>query len=114
MPMIKVETNVALDAVRTVECVKKLSELAAEMLGKSEDYVLAILEDGKSLLFGGHDDPAAYVTLDSIGLQENDTPVFSAKICTFLEDELSIPAKRTYIAFGSIERHLFGWDGRTF
>lgn len=114
MPVFKIETNVALDAVRTVECVKRASELAADMLGKPEDYVLAVVEDGKSLLFGGHDDPAALVTLDSIGLPQDRTVEFSERICAFLEAELSVPPDRIYIAFGDIERHLFGWNKKTF
>ena len=114
MPVIKVETNVDLDAVKEVETLKGLSELAAAMLGKSEDYVLAVLEPGKSLIFGGHDDPAALVTLDSLGLPENEAPAFSATICDYLNDTLTIPPNRTYIAFSSPPRHLFGWNGQTF
>ncbi len=112
MPFIKVETNVDVPDAGAV--VKGLSALAADMLGKPESYVLAILEPGKTLLFGGTDDPAAYVTLDSIGLPEAKTPDFSASICAFLEDALNIPPNRTYIGFGDIQRHLFGWDSKTF
>jgi hypothetical protein len=112
MPFIKVETNVAV--ADEAACLKGLSALAADMLGKPESYVLAELEPGKKLLFGGTGDPAAFVTLDSIGLPEDRTSEFSATICAFLNRELSIPANRVYIAFGDIKRHLFGWDGGTF
>ena len=112
MPFIKVETNVAVSD--ETACLKGLSALAADMLGKPESYVLAELEPGKKLLFGGTADPAAFVTLDSIGLPEDRTPQLSAAICEFLNRELSIPANRVYIAFGDIKRHLFGWDGGTF
>ncbi|OIQ51992.1 Macrophage migration inhibitory factor (MIF) [Pseudodesulfovibrio hydrargyri] len=112
MPFIKVETNVI--APDEEACLKGLSALAAELLGKPEAYVLAELESGKKLLFGGTGDPAAFVTLDSIGLPEDRTPEFSAAISGYLNRELSIPANRVYIAFGDIKRHLFGWDGGTF
>jgi hypothetical protein len=112
MPFIKVETNVAVSD--ETACLQGLSALAADMLGKPESYVLAELEPGKKLIFGGSADPAALVTLDSIGLPEDRTPEFSATICAFLERELSIPGNRVYIAFGAIKRHLFGWDGKTF
>lgn len=112
MPFIKVETNVtAADKTGTA---KALSALAADLLGKPEQYVLAVLEDGKTLLHGGTADPAAYVILDSIGLPEGKTPELSASICSFLESALGIPGDRVYIAFGNIERHLFGWNGATF
>jgi hypothetical protein len=112
MPFIKVETNVPVPD--ETACLKGVSALAAGMLGKPESYVLAVLEPGKKLLFGGTADPAAFVTLDSIGLPEDRTSEFSAAICGFLERELSVPANRVYIAFGNIQRHLFGWDGGTF
>ncbi|WP_319584444.1 phenylpyruvate tautomerase MIF-related protein [uncultured Pseudodesulfovibrio sp.] len=112
MPFIKVETNI--DVSDKAACLKGLSALAAEMLGKPESYVLAVLEPGKSLSFGGTVEPAAFVTLDSIGLPEDRTPEFSASICAFLTRELGVQANRVYIAFGDIQRHLFGWDGGTF
>ncbi|MGE4421015.1 MAG: phenylpyruvate tautomerase MIF-related protein [Pseudodesulfovibrio sp.] len=112
MPFIKVETNVSVPD--ETGCLKAVSALAADILGKPESYVLAVLEPGKHLLFGGTADPAAFVTLDSIGLPEDRTPELSAAICGFLNRELAIPADRVYIAFGDIKRHLFGWDGRTF
>lgn len=112
MPFIKVETN--MKAANAEETAKALSALAAEMLGKPEQYVLVVFEDSKTLLHGGTADPAAYVTLNSIGLPEDRTPEFSATLCSFLETALGIPGNRVYIAFGNIERHLFGWDGKTF
>lgn len=112
MPFIKVETNVAVSDENA--CLKAISALAADILGKPESYVLAVLEPGKRLLFGGTPEPAAFVTLDSIGLPEARTPELSAAVCGFLNRELAIPSNRVYIAFGNIERNLFGWDGRTF
>ncbi len=114
MPFIKVETNVAMSASKAADTGKALSALAADMLGKPETSVLTILEEGKTLIFGGEDGPAAYVTLDSIGMPEDRTPELSASICSFLESALGIPGNRVYIAFGDIKRSMFGWDGKTF
>ena len=112
MPFIKVETNLR---VRHQDAVtKQLSELAARLLAKPEIYALAVLEPEKALLFGGTDDPAAYVTLDSINLPEDRIPTLSKEICAFLEAELAIPPDRVYIAFHDITPHHFGWDGHTF
>ena len=112
MPFIKVETNVAVPDEAAI--LKKLSALAASILGKPESYVLAVLEPNKRLSFGGTADPAAFVTLDSIGLPEKRTAGFSAVIADFLKAELGIPGNRAYIAFSDIKGHLFGWDGGTF
>lgn len=112
MPFIKVETNIGV--ADPAAYTKALSALAADMLGKPESYVMAVLEPDKNLFFGGTDAPAAYVTLDSIGLPEAKAPDFSATICAFLEDSLKVPPNRVYIGFGNIQRNLFGWDSGTF
>lgn len=114
MPFVKLETNIAIRETAQAELASKLSGLAANILGKPESYVMAVLEPGKMLVLGGTDEPAAFVTLDSIGLPEERTAELAGKICGFLETELDIPKKRTYIAFGNLKRHLFGWNGGTF
>lgn len=114
MPLIRVETNVDVDARRVKETASALSRLAADLLGKPESYVMAVFEPGKALCFGGSHDPAAFVQLHSIGLPEDRTPDFSRELCTFLQSALDVPSERIYIDFADIERHLFGWDGRTF
>lgn len=114
MPFCRLETNVVLDADRTQTLVRGLSSLVADMLGKPEGYVLAVAEPGKALCFGGTDDPAAYVTLQSIGLPREKTPEFSAVMCAFLEDALSIMPDRVYVAFGDIDRPMMGWNSTTF
>ncbi len=114
MPFIKVETNVAMDDAKSMDTAKALSALAADMLGKPESYVMALFEGGKALAYGGSDEAAAYVSLDSIGLPEDRTAEFSSVICSFLESAMGIPGSRVYIAFGDIQRNLFGWDSRTF
>lgn len=112
MPYIRVETNVTVPD--RAACLKKISGLAVDMLGKPEAYVMAVLEPEKPILFGGTDDPAAFVTLGSIGLPEGRTSELSAAVCAFLHAELAIPENRIYIDFNDIQRHLFGWDGHTF
>ncbi len=114
MPFIKVETNIALDDAKSVDTSKALSALVAEMLGKPESYVMSIFEGGKALVYGGSDEPAAYVTLDSIGLPEERTAEFSSILCSFLESAMGIAGNRIYIAFGDIQRNMFGWDSKTF
>lgn len=114
MPLIRVETNIQVEERRIRETVGALSRLAADLLGKPETYVMAVLDPGKALCFGGTHEPAAFVQLHSIGLPEDKTPDFSREICTFLQSALDIPSERIYIDFGDIQRHLFGWDGRTF
>ncbi|BCS87729.1 phenylpyruvate tautomerase MIF-related protein [Pseudodesulfovibrio sediminis] len=112
MPFIKVETNISVDDVEGAS--RKLSALAVRLLGKPEQYVLAIMEPDKALLFGGTADPAAFVSLNSIGLPEDRTTELSQGICSFMQEIFGIPGERVYIAFQDIQRNMFGWNSGTF
>ena len=112
MPVLQITTNVTVDAKASIA--KQASGLVAGMLGKPESYVMISVEDNATLIFAGSDDPCAHLVLKSLGLPENQTPVFSEKLCGFVEQQLGISPSRTYIEFISPERHMFGWDNRTF
>ena len=114
MPYIKVQTNVVLDDARRREVAGKLSALASGLAGKPEQWVMARVDDGAALAFGGNFDPAAYVEFKSIGLEQGGCAAQSAGICQVLERDLGVPAERVYIEFKNLERGLFGWNGKTF
>jgi phenylpyruvate tautomerase len=114
MPFIRVETNVSQDQEEKQQFIKRFSGAVAGMLGKPENYVMVALDAEKPLVFGGTGEPAAYVSLGSIGLSSASCPDLSAGICKLLESELSIPPNRIYIDFRDLDGKMFGYDGKTF
>lgn len=114
MPYVNVRTNAALDEAAQKDLARKLSALASKLTGKPEQWVMAAVEGGAALAFGGSFEPAAFVEFKSIGLAENVCADQSAGITEFLERELGVPAARVYIEFKNLERCLFGWNGATF
>lgn len=114
MPLVRLQTNAVVDAGVREALVGKLSRLAAELLGKSEDYVMVSLETGCDMAFGGSREPLACLEFKSIGLPGDRTTHYSEALCALVGAELAIPAKRIYIEFSNAERHLWGWNGRTF
>lgn len=114
MPFFKIETNQPMNADATQSILKKSSEFISEMLGKPEKYVMVSAEAGQQMLFGGNDDPTAFVQLKSIGLPVDKCTEFSGRICQFLSDELGIKPDRIFIDFADLERNMFGWNGKTF
>jgi hypothetical protein len=114
MPYVNVQTNIPLDAAARAGLAAKLSALASELTGKPEQWVMARVEAGLTLVMGGSPDPAAYVEFKSIGLAENACADQSAGICDLLNRELAIPPSRVYIEYKNLERCLFGWNGATF
>ena len=84
------------------------------MLGKSENYVMVVLEPPSSMRFAGSEAPCAYLELKSIGLPTERTADFSDALCGLIEDQLGIPAARIYVEFSDAPRAMWGWNRRTF
>ena len=114
MPFFKIESNQPMNADETQSILNKSSEFISKMLGKPEKYVMVSVEAGQQMLFGGNDDPTAFVQLKSIGLPVDRCTEFSGRICQFLSDELGVKPDRIFIDFADLERNMFGWNGKTF
>ena len=114
MPLLKINTNRKLDDTRAMHLLAEASRTVAEALGKPESYVMVDLSDGRHMSFAGDTSPLASLELKSLGLPEERTPELSAVLCRLVSDALGIPGERIYIEFSSPQRHMWGWDGRTF
>ena len=114
MPYLLINTNQQLDKTQEMALLGQCSQAIAAMLGKPERYVMASIESGISMLFGGDGSPCAYLELKSLGLPEEKSAEFSQALCTLLGEALDIPTDRIYIEFSSPARHLWGWDNATF
>ena len=112
MPLLQITTNISIDN-RTV-FTKNASRLIADMLGKPESYVMVMVNADASLVFAGNEDDCAHLKLKSLGLDESRTTDYSTQLCSFIQNTLDIPAARIYIEFSSPERHMWGWDSKTF
>ncbi|MCW8852708.1 MAG: phenylpyruvate tautomerase MIF-related protein [Gammaproteobacteria bacterium] len=112
MPLFELSTNTPLDNCQLFA--ERASKMTAEMLGKPESYVMVKVLTEQTLIFAGTGEPAAHVKLKSLGLPENNTADFCSRICAFINTELNISSSRIYIEFSSPDRHMWGWDKRTF
>ena len=112
MPLLEISCNTAIDNEQALA--SDASKLTAEILGKPESYVMVKIHSAQTLIFAGSEEPAAHIKLKSLGLPENRTTEFSEKLCDFISARLNINSNRIYIEFASPERHLWGWDKRTF
>ncbi len=110
MPMINVKCSC--DIPQPV--LKELSSIAADIIGKPLQYVMAA-GSRTDIILAGSAEPAAFVEVKSIGgLTSEVNRNLSQKICALLEKELHIPAERTYITFQSFTADSWGWNGSTF
>ncbi|MCK9529891.1 MAG: phenylpyruvate tautomerase MIF-related protein [Gammaproteobacteria bacterium] len=114
MPLLKIQTNVDVPAADRQTLLANASRATATVLGKPEAYVMVTLEANHPMLFAGTDAPLAYLELKSIGLPEDRTRDFSAKLSDIVEAHLHIPKNRIYVEFASAAAHMWGWNGETF
>lgn len=112
MPTLQVSTNTSIVDHR--QFAMDASKLVAKMLGKPEMYVMVIINPECKLFFGGNDDPAALLSLHSLGLPEAQIKTFSERLCGFINQHLGISAERIYINFESPPRTHWGWNNTTF
>ena len=114
MPCLIVKTSQTINNAEKNNICLSLSKLTAELLAKPENYVMILFDDKTTMSMSGTTEPSAYIELKSINLAENQTSLLSEKICQQLSETLKIPAKRIYIEFTNAQRHLWGWDKKTF
>ena len=115
MPYIKLETTqtIAPDAKRGL-C-QQLSQLCAEIIGKPEQYVQALVADGVAMVHGGAPGPAAFVDVRSIGgLSAKVCQGLAQKVCALLTSTIGVPGARVYLNFTDVNAAKWGHDGGTF
>jgi phenylpyruvate tautomerase len=114
MPFLKLSTNAAIDQAQSEQLLSGLSQLLAEETGKPERYVMVELAGGEAMLFGGSDQPLAYLECKSIGLSATQAKALSASISKLLASALPLTAERIYIEFSNCSAEFWGWNGSTF
>lgn len=114
MPFLKLSTNVDIDQSQSTQLLSDLSQLLAKETGKPERYVMVELAGGKAMVFGGSNQPLAYLECKSIGLSAAQAKSLSASLSKLLTGILPLTAERIYIEFSNCPAEFWGWNGSTF
>jgi phenylpyruvate tautomerase len=116
MPLIQVDTSVSIaDQAKRQAITRALSKLAAEGIGKPEQYVMACLQDNVAMTMSGSPGPCALVTVKSIGgLGKSVNQGLAGQVSQLLQKELAIPGSRVYITFQDVAAPDWAWNGKTF
>jgi len=113
MPLLKLDTSVALSDEMKRDLLPKLSSLVAETIGKPEDYVMVAISSS-AILMSGKPGDAAFVDIRSIGgLSSNVNQQLSKKICTLLKDSLGLSQDRVFLNFTDMDAANWGWKSST-
>ena len=113
MPYFSIETNRQIDDAVNSGLMKKATKFLSEVMGKPEHVIMVTIKPGTPYVFGGTDEPAAYVQIKAVALEKAKCPEFSRQVCDFLEAEIKVPKDRVFIEFIDIDPKIFGFNGST-
>jgi len=93
----------------------EIRQVIASNIGKSEDFVLTIFNPNTSMQFGEKAGNSAYCEIKNVGtLSPEITNLITNSVTEILSQKLKISSDQLYIEFQESERHLWGWNGKTF
>jgi phenylpyruvate tautomerase len=114
MPLLKLETSVAISEDKRNALLASLSKAVAGSTGKPEQYVMVTVGQAAMLMSGKPGD-AAFVDIRGIGgLTSEVNRKLSQQVCKLLNESLGISPDRAYLNFTDVEAGNWGWNGSTF
>ena len=117
MPLLNIQTNLPeLSESDLILIQEEGSQILSEEIGKSIDFVMVLCEAGRNIYFSANStEPAAFIEIKNVGaLSSSLSSSITQKLSVLLKRVLSIPPSRCYLEFQESERHLWGWNGKTF
>ena len=114
MPLVKLETNVALSEEKQNALLASLSRTVAGTIGKPEQYVMVVVSPAAMRMSGKPGD-AAFVEVRSIGgLTDTVNRKLTEQVCAVLQEALGVSPDRVYLNFTDLAAGNWGWNGDTF
>ena len=114
MPLLKLETTVALADEKKKALLASLSKIVAGTIGKPEQYVMVVVSPA-AILMSGKPGDAAFVDIRSIGGLGGDVnQQLAQKISKLLGEFIGVPPDRIYLNFTDVPAANWSWNGDTF
>ena len=112
MPFIQVNTSTKTVVENDDLLQKDISKMVADLTGKSENYVMTMVQRDIKMTFAGSDEPCCFIKVKSIGSL---TPSSMSKsLCELIASNTNIKINRIYIEFIDVKATNWGFNGSTF
>ena len=113
MPNIHVQTNISLSDSTKEELKAALGKAIETIPGKTERWLMVVLEGEKSMYFQGSDAPCALCSVELLGSASDAVyDKMTALMTDLLSEKLSVPADRIYTKYTEFTH--WGWNGNNF
>jgi phenylpyruvate tautomerase len=114
MPYVSIQTNQSIPAENQNALLAAVSDLVSSQLGKPEEYVMAAIIQGSSMIFARDRAPSAFVELSSIGVPDEKRNPLCSGLTELISVHAAIPSNRIYVVLADISPRLWGYQGKTF
>ena len=114
MPYLSIHTNANVADDRQSELLATASKIAAAHLSKPEEYMMVSITPVRRLIFGGSEDPAAFLELRSIGVPDGKRILLCAELTDLIAGKCGIAKNRIYLVMVDVEARFWGHKGKPF
>ena len=111
MPLIQVNTS-SKSVLDSELLQKEISKMVADLTGKSENYVMTMIQSNTQMTFAGTDEPCCFIKLKSIGSIK--PSLMSKSLCELISSKTNIKTNRIYIEFKDVKASNWGYNSSTF
>ena len=112
MPCLEFTTNARIADKSAL--MRSLSDCVCTGLGKAETYMMVLVNGEVPMLFGGSEEPVAYLTLRALNLKPEAVRTLAVDLTRLVQERLGIESQRVHIVFMDADVGKWAWDGRTF
>jgi phenylpyruvate tautomerase PptA (4-oxalocrotonate tautomerase family) len=109
MPLIRIQTNVVASSEQSSGFLTQATEITARGLGKPASVMMATLDAGKAMTFGGSSEPTALFEIEGIELSPEPTDALCQQLSDLAEKELQVPGNRVFVKLTNVPRGY--WAG---
>ena len=111
MPFIQINTS-SKSEVNSDFLQKEISKKIADLTGKSENYVMTMIQSNTQMSFAGSDEPCCFIKVKSIG--SLNPSLMSKSLCELIASKTNINTNRIYIEFIDVKASNWGYNSSTF
>ena len=111
MPFIQINTS-SKSVVDSDLLQKEISSKIADLTGKSENYVMTMIQSNTQMSFAGSDEPCCFIKVKSIG--SLNPSLMSKSLCELIASKTNINTNRIYIEFIDVKASNWGYNSSTF
>ena len=112
MPFIQVNTSLKSVVDNDDLLQKDISTMVAELTGKTENYVMTMIQKEIKMTFAGSDEPCCFIKVKSIGSLSPSS--MSKSLCELIASKSNLSTNRIYIEFIDVKASNWGFNSSTF